>query len=228
MTTLAGLIIIIMISFLIIKVGSIALRMTGIDKEAANFQSLSAFTGTGFTTFEAEDVVNYINRRRVIKILMLLGNVGIVSIITMLILSFSGDNISESFTKLGIIGLVILAIIIISAVRGLENFIDGFIEKRLAKFTKFSMGAFHEMLRLANGYGVAEIVIPVDHALSGKRLFESNLRSSDILVLAIKRDGSLIPAPRADELLTPKDRLVCFGFLKNIAALTEPAKVANE
>jgi hypothetical protein len=227
MTTLAGLIIIILISFLIIKVGSIALRMTGIDKEAANFQSLSAFTGTGFTTFEAEDVVNYINRRRVIKILMLLGNVGIVSIITMLILSFSGEGFSQSFRKLGFIGLTIIAIIIISAVKGLENFLDSFIEKRLATFTKLSMGAFHEMLRLTNGYGVAEIVIPADHTLAGKRLFESNLRSSDILVLAVKRNSSLIPAPRADELLAPKDRLVCFGLLKNIAAVTESAASAD-
>ena len=220
MTTLAGLIIVIIISFLIIKVGSIALRMTGIDKESANFQSLSAFTGTGFTTFEAEDVVNYHNRRRVIKILMLLGNVGIVSIITMLILSFSGSDISETATKLGLLGLVILAIIIFSAVRGLETFIDNFIARRLAKFTQFSMGTFHEMIRLANGYGVAEIVVSDDHEFAGKRLFESNLRSSDILVLAVKRRGRLIPAPRADESIEPEDRLICFGLLKNISAVS--------
>ena len=221
MTTLAGLIIVIIISFLIIKVGSIALRMTGIDKEAANFQSLSAFTGTGFTTFEAEDVVNYNDRRRVIKILMLLGNVGIVSIITMLILSFSGSNISQTAAKLGLLGLVVLAIIIFSAVRGLESFIDGFIEKRLSRFTQFSMGSFQEMLRLTNGYGVAEIVVPENHDLAGKRLFESNLRSSEIIVLAVKRRMMLIPAPKADELIEPEDRLICFGLLKNISAVTQ-------
>ena len=223
MTTLAGLIIVIIISYLIIKVGSIALRMAGIDKESANFQSLSAFTGTGFTTFEAEDVVNYHNRRRVIKILMLLGNVGIVSIITMLILSFSGGDISQTAAKLGLLGLVIFAIIIFSAVRGLETFIDNFIAKRLAKFTQFSMGSFQEMLRLTNGYGVAEIVVPKDHDLAGKRLFESNLRSSEILVLAVKRRSILIPAPKADELIEPEDKLICFGLLKNISVVTESA-----
>jgi hypothetical protein len=221
MTTLAGLIIVIIVSYLIIKVGSIALRMTGIDKESANFQSLSAFTGTGFTTFEAEDVVNYHDRRKIIKILMLLGNVGIVSIITMLILSFSGGNISQTAAKLGLLGLVILAIIIFSAVRGLESFIDTFIAKRLSKFTQFSMGSFQEMLRLTNGYGVAEIVVPKDHDLAGKRLFESNLRNNEILVLAVKRRTMLIPAPKADELIEPDDRLICFGFLKNISAVTQ-------
>ncbi len=221
MTTLAGLIIVIIISFLIIKVGSIALRMTGVDKESANFQSLSAFTGTGFTTFEAEDVVNYHDRRRIIKILMLLGNAGIVSIITMLILSFSGGNISQTVAKLGLLGIVIVAIVVFSAVRGLETFVDNFIAKRLSKFTQFSMGSFQEMLRLTNGYGVAEIVVPKDHDLAGKRLFESNLRSSDILVLAVKRRMMLIPAPKADELIEPEDRLICFGLLKNISAVTQ-------
>lgn len=223
MTTLAGLIIVIIISFLIIKVGSIALRMTGIDRESASFQSLSAFTGTGFTTFEAEDVVNYYNRRRVIKILMLLGNVGIVSIITMLILSFSNSDISQTAAKLGLLGLVILAIVIFSAVRGLDSFIDNFIAKRLASFTQFSMGSFHEMLRLTHGYGVAEIIVPEDHDLAGKRLFESELRSSDIIVLAIKRRSKLIPAPKADELIEPEDKLICFGLLENISVVTESA-----
>ena len=221
MTTLAGLIIVIIVSFLIIKVGSIALRMTGVDKESANFQSLSAFTGTGFTTFEAEDVVNYHDRRRIIKILMLLGNAGIVSIITMLILSFSGSNISHTAAKLGLLGIVIVAIVIFSAVRGLETFVDNFIAKRLSRFTQFSMGSFQEMLRLTNGYGVAEIVVPKDHDLAGKRLFESNLRSNDILVLAVKRRMMLIPAPKADELIEPEDRLICFGLLKNISAVTQ-------
>ncbi len=223
MTTLAGLIIIIIISFLIIRVGSIALRMTGIDKESANFQSLSAFTGTGFTTFEAEDVVNYHNRRRVIKILMLLGNIGIVSVITMLILSFSDGNISQTAAKLGLLGLVVVAIVIFSAAKGLESFVDTFIAKRLARFTQFSMGSFHEMLRLTHGYGVAEIIVPGDHDLAGKRLFESNLRSSDILVLAVKRHSRLIPAPRADELIEPDDKLICFGLLENISKVTDMA-----
>ncbi|HER43315.1 MAG TPA: potassium transporter TrkA [Candidatus Eisenbacteria bacterium] len=221
MTTLAGLIIVIIVSFLIIKVGSIALRMTGVDKESANFQSLSAFTGTGFTTYEAEEVVNYHNRRRIIKILMLLGNAGIISIITMLILAFSHGDISETAAKLGLLGIVILGIIIFSVVRGLETFIDNFIAKRLARFTQFSMSSFHEMLRLAHGYGVAEIVVPKGHELAGKRLFESNLRENEILVLAVKRDSVLIPAPKADELIEPEDRLICFGMLKNISAAVQ-------
>jgi hypothetical protein len=221
MTSLVGLVIIIVLSYLIIKVGAISLRMTGVDKESAIFQSLSAFTGTGFTTFEAEDVVNYSDRRKVIKILMLLGNAGIVSIIAMLIVSFAGTPSSQVFTKLGVIGIVILVIVVVSVVRGLDNLVDRFIERRLSKFTHFSMGAFSEMLKLADGYGVAEIDLPEDHPMAGQRIHEAELRSRDVLILAIKRGISLIPAPRADEHLRGGDKLVCFGPLRNIAAVAD-------
>ena len=46
----------IFVSFLIVRAAAIALRMTGLEKKKAIFQSLSAFTGTGFTTREAENV----------------------------------------------------------------------------------------------------------------------------------------------------------------------------
>ena len=221
MTSLAGLVIVIVLSYLIIKAGAISLRMTGVDKESAIFQSLSAFTGTGFTTFEAEDVVNYSDRRKVIKTLMLLGNVGIVSIIAMLIVSFTGAPGGQTFTKLGVIGLVILAIVVISVVRGLDNLVDRFIERRLKSITHFSMGAFSEMLKLADGYGVAEISLPEGHSIVGRRLHEAELRSREILILAIKRGISLIPAPHAEELLKEGDKLICFGLLKNIAAVAD-------
>jgi len=40
--------------------------MTGMEKKKARFQALSAFAGTGFTTKEAESVVNYPARRKII------------------------------------------------------------------------------------------------------------------------------------------------------------------
>jgi hypothetical protein len=223
--SLFALIIVIMLSALIIKVGTIALRMTGIDKATASFQSLSAFTGTGFTTSEAENIVNNNQRKRVIKALMVLGNVGIVSAVTMLILSFRGGTFMESLTKIGILGLAAGALIFFSLLKGLENVLDSFIEKRLSKMTHFSLGTFHEIIRLASGYGIAEVSISADHPLASKKLYESELSSSNILVLAVKRGFHLIAAPKAEERIEPGDKLVCFGLLKNLAKVAvETAK----
>jgi hypothetical protein len=55
---------VLVLSLLITRVATVALTMTGLSQEAARFQARSAFTGTGFTTKEAEDVVNHPVRRR--------------------------------------------------------------------------------------------------------------------------------------------------------------------
>src|SRR4030042_6411101 len=58
--------------------GSIALEATGMERRKARFQAMSALTGTGFTTREAEDIVGHPKRRLVAGWLMFLGSVGII------------------------------------------------------------------------------------------------------------------------------------------------------
>lgn len=69
------------ISLLIVRAGAVALMMTGMNFDKAKFQALSAFSGTGFTTREAERVVNNPRRRKIVVWLMILCNVGIVTVI---------------------------------------------------------------------------------------------------------------------------------------------------
>jgi Trk-type K+ transport system membrane component len=72
---------IILFFFLIVRAGAIALMMTGMDQRRARFQALSLFSGTGFTTREAETIVNHPQRRQIATWLMILGNAGIVTVI---------------------------------------------------------------------------------------------------------------------------------------------------
>ena len=58
------------VSYLVVRAAGIALMMTGLDRRKAFFQALSAFTGTGFTTREAERVVNHPTRRTIVSWLM--------------------------------------------------------------------------------------------------------------------------------------------------------------
>jgi len=76
---LAPTLFVILMSFLIVRAAAIALMMTGMDEKRARFQALSSFSGTGFTTKEAEFVMNHPVRRRIITCLMILGNAGIVT-----------------------------------------------------------------------------------------------------------------------------------------------------
>ena len=72
------LLIIVMLSLLITRIASEALTHTGLSRESARFQARSAFSGVGFTTSESEQVVNHPVRRRILMVLMMLGNAGIV------------------------------------------------------------------------------------------------------------------------------------------------------
>ncbi len=44
---------VLIVSFVIVRIGAIAFQLTGIEWSLAKFQALSCFTATGFTTKEA-------------------------------------------------------------------------------------------------------------------------------------------------------------------------------
>ena len=64
MGALIALLVIVLLSLLAVRLGANALVLSGMSKSAAQFQAASAFFGTGFTTNEAELVVNHPVRRR--------------------------------------------------------------------------------------------------------------------------------------------------------------------
>jgi len=65
-------------------VATVILKLTGMDEGTARFQAISAFTGTGFTTAAAETILDDKLRSKTVSVLMVLGKVGIVSVIASL------------------------------------------------------------------------------------------------------------------------------------------------
>lgn len=83
---------IVLIILAIVKLGSIAFQLTGMEPRMAMFQALSAFTNTGFTTAASEDVVQHRARRTIASVLIIIGYIGIVSVIVTLIRSFAAES----------------------------------------------------------------------------------------------------------------------------------------
>lgn len=83
---------ILLIILAIVKLGSVAFQLTGMEPKMAMFQSLSAFTNTGFTTSAAESVVQHRRRRVIATVLIILGYIGIVGVIVTLIRSFAIES----------------------------------------------------------------------------------------------------------------------------------------
>ena len=89
---------VVLLSMLLTRVATIALTVTGLSREAARFQARSGLTGAGYTTTEAESIVNHPVRRRIVATLVLIGSAGIVSVIGGVALTFTqaDDNWSAA------------------------------------------------------------------------------------------------------------------------------------
>ena len=102
MAPIIALLVIALVSLLAVRVGATALMMTGLSWDTASFQAYSAFFGVGFTTKEAEMVVNHPVRRRIIRDLILAGNVGLTSALATLVVTLlqTGSE-GHSWLRLG-------------------------------------------------------------------------------------------------------------------------------
>ena len=48
-----SLLVVVAVGLLVVRIGTVALVLTGLSKELAHFQALSAFMGVGFTTSQS-------------------------------------------------------------------------------------------------------------------------------------------------------------------------------
>ena len=215
---LVPMLIAVVISLLIVRAGAIALMMTGLNYDKAKFQALSAFTGTGFTTREAEQVVSNSRRRKIVSWLMILGNVGVVTVIVTATSSFAtAKGLEVGLNVLVLIagsGLIILIARHASFVRSWETFAKA----RLERFKIFDEDAtVDEMLHIAEGYGVVRIRLLERSPFVGQHLSEINAGLSHSFVLGIERDREWIPTPRLTRKLMVDDCLVIYGKLEDLA-----------
>lgn len=80
-----------------------------------------------------------------------------------------------------------------------------------------------QRLTVSKGYGVSEIYVPEGSKFVGSTIQGTNLREQDINVLTLYRGSKIIPNPRADRVLEPNDKLLCFGKMNSMRDMV-PAK----
>src|SRR3954464_13374188 len=114
MAALVSVFVVLGISVIVTRVGASALALTGLSRDVAHFQARSAFLGVGYTTAEAEAIVNHPVRRRIAGGLIVLGNVGIVSAGASLVLSFTRATGTEAAQRAALLagGLAVLILLI--------------------------------------------------------------------------------------------------------------------
>ena len=209
-------IIIIVIFFFIVRVATVILKFTGMDERTARFQAISAFTGTGFTTTEAETILEDKIRRKTIIVLMVLGKVGIVSIIAGLFLSFGKDNLTADLEKALILLVFIFILYKIITLKGFSLALNRFIEKRIVVGKIVRQKTLEELFNLPQGYGLAQLTITASSNEGGKTLAQAGFSKRDILVLSVERKDQPIAFPHANDVIKKGDKLLCYGLFENI------------
>ena len=209
-------IVVIAFSALVVRIATVALKMTGMDEKRARFQALSAFTGTGFTTRDSELIVGHDQRRRIVMALMILGNAGLITVVATLILSFAKGGLPPVPVKLLLLALAIYIIYRLASHKGLTRKFTKKVEEKLARSAIFVKKSMEETLRLAKGYGVAEVVLKGGSPIIGLTLDKAGLKKREIMVLAIERGKDINHTPKGKDMLCESDTLICYGKLSEI------------
>lgn len=223
MFAIISLLVVVIFSILITRIATIALSYTGLSRETAKFQARSALTGTGFTTHETERVVNHPVRRRIVFILMLIGNVGIVGAISSLILTFINTGHTSSMTLrivLLVAGLVVLWAV--AASKWVDRRLSRLIGWALQRYTRLDVTDYASLMHLAKEYRIVELQIEPQDWLAQKTLGEARLREEGIVVLGItRRNGSYLGAPTGNTKVFPEDTLIAYGRISALEALDQ-------
>ncbi len=231
------------VSFIVVRVGAIAFQLTGLEWSLAKFQALSCFTGTGFTTREAELITGSPQRRRIASILMVLGNAGLVTLIltgastiisqedilsalSKSYLPIYGGQIAKFVNILILIGAVIVVYKVFTN-KKITLRLTNFLRQKIAKREMFSRVTIEELLLATGGYGVSRVKVYSESPVMNKTLLEASLRKQDITVLAIIRGEQTMPNPGASTAILRGDELVCFGKLENIRTVLCPPAVVH-
>ncbi len=169
MNSILALLIIILVSFLVVRVGSNALILTGMSSKAAKFQAISAFFGVGFTTSEAEMVMSHEVRRKVIRHLIISGNIGLTSALATLVVTFSqskDDMVMSKFITIGVVVLAVFSLGLFFNMKIITGPLDAVMKKALEKSGVVRALDYDLLLKLEDGYCVSEILIGPGHPWS--------------------------------------------------------------
>ena len=213
MVAVVSLLVILTLSMIASRIATVALTMTGLSKQSAKFQARSAFTGTGFTTSESEKVVNHPVRRKIIMLIMLIRNGGILSIFATLMLSFLNiEDTSNGIWRLGLLiaGLALLWTFASSKI--VSDWMERKIGAALQRLTPIQARDYDALLHLTGDYRVAELMVEAKDWIAGRPLSKMRLDDEGVLVLGIQRSsGEFLGAPRGDKSARAGDTLILYG-----------------
>lgn len=225
MYAIATFVVVALLSMIFTRFATGALIATGLPPEIARFQARSAFTGAGFTTREAENVVNHPVRRKIISVTMLVGNLGTPTLILTVLLGFlvPGPGDSEQDLFAAVAGLVILLFFLRAGF--ITTWLVGIGHRYATTMLMPALeGDYEELFVIADDFVVAEVRLAAEPEKAPRSLRGLDHAIAEAKVLGIRRggpEGDFVGRPPTDLELHRDDSLVLFGERAGLQRLTD-------
>ncbi len=204
------------------RVATIALVGTGMATDTANFQARSALMGVGYTTTEAEDVINHPVRRRIILWLMTFGNAGIITGVTSLLLGFVNAQGDQTLRRVLVLTAGLVVLLLLTRSRTLERAMGRLTRWALANWTSLETRDLASLLRFSHEYGVIELHARGEDWLVGRPLSQLHLPDEGVVVLGLHgQDGHFHGVPTGRTTIHAGDTVIAYGRLDHLEELDD-------
>lgn len=197
-------------------IGSILLESTGMERSRSRFQSLSAISGTGFTTSHAEEVVNDPRRRRIVSYLIIIGNAGILSlIIAVIVYVRSGLSVPSWEVIVAIILLIAFLVIVIRV-----GVIDKITSLIITSIRKVKLESRLKIAQIYyNNNDLTVMKLKTLGLFTGKVDIPdiATLQSKGLKIIAIERGEDIIKDPKPETKIMAGDLIICSGDIRTLS-----------
>jgi hypothetical protein len=212
------------VSFIAVRIGALALELTGMPWDHAKFQALSAFTNAGFTTRESEEVTRHPLRRRIASIMIVLGNAGLITTIGSLASSLSQPQ------PLRVLGNVFVIVTGIASLGWLAHrpavtrLLHARVSRWMARRYPLQAWAPDELLHLDRGYVLTKFELTPSSPAADHTLRELRLKQNRVQVLAVERGHDFHGVPDGEFRLAVGDEVVVYGVKDTVERVLQPGE----
>ena len=197
----------------VIEISVILFNLTGLEASVSRYQVISMLTNTGFTTDEAQLIIDHPVRRRLSMFLILFGAFSLAVVISSITNILSGDL---RLKELMVINVVLLVILMTGKTPFIRERLKKKLNSEMEKKLEISELPIKDALYLDEDDLVTDVVIEKNSKFVGIKAADLVERDEDISILFIKRGKVNIRNKLDEEKIQEGDQLFIYGNQKEI------------
>ncbi len=197
-----------------------ALIATGVPPDIAAFQARSALSGSGFTTTEAETVVNHPTRRKIIAATMFVGNLGTPTLVVSVLVGFVAPGPGSTTERSLVIASGLLLVVLMAINRPTQQLLvrvgQRYANRRLIPALADEVT---ELLNLGDDMIVGAIRLSEEPGQTYRSLRGMQAALVEVTVLGVQQPDRYLGESPIDLELHRGDKLVVYGKRERLERL---------